>query len=148
MDPLYPFAGIGHGLVWGNQETPAEAFPLLETRHLPLTCQPGLGAYDAMMMVTPEGRSRAMGYIESTVTINGEGVARRVLCFTQSGDLIAETMSRAVDGKYRFDSLWLNRRYTLVAQDDPAFGPADYNAVAADYQLPTPYAPGEGVGLV
>ncbi|MFM5241214.1 hypothetical protein [Aeromonas rivipollensis] len=148
MDPLYLFAVIGHGLVWGNQETPAAAFPLLETRHLPLTCQPGLGAYDAMMMVTPEGRSRAMGYIESTVTINGDGVARRVLCFTQSGDLIAETMSRAVDGKYRFDSLWLNRRYMLVAQDDPAFGPADYNAVAADFQLPTPYAPGEGVGLV
>ena len=88
------------------------------------------------------------GYIESTVTIDGEGVRRRVLCFTQSGDLIAETMSRAGDGKYRFDSLWLNRRYMLVAQDDPAFSPADYKAVAADYQLPTPYAPGEGVGLV
>ncbi|MNJ07577.1 hypothetical protein D3C77_16760 [compost metagenome] len=148
MDPLYLFAVIGHGLVWGNQETPAAAFPLLETRHLPLTCQPGLGAYDAMMMVTPEGRSRAMGYIESTVTIDGEGVRRRVLCLTQSGDLVAETMSRAGDGKYRFDSLWLARRYMLVAQDDPAFGPADYNAVAADYQLPTPYAPGEGVGQV
>ena len=35
----------------------------------------------------------------------------------------------------------------LVAQDDPAFGPADYNAVAADFQLP-PLRPGEGVGLV
>ncbi|HHO2168292.1 TPA: hypothetical protein ACVBCY_001817 [Aeromonas hydrophila] len=92
-------------------------------------------------------QSVQQGYIESTVTIDGEGVARRVLCFTQDGDLVAETMSRASDGKYRFDLLWLNRRYMLVAQDDPAFGPADYNAVAADYQLPTPYAPGEGVGL-
>lgn len=88
------------------------------------------------------------GYIESTVTIDGEGVRRRVLCFDQAGNLIGETYSRASDGKYRFDLLWLNRRYMLVAQDDPAFGPADYNAVAADYQLPTPYAPGEGVGLV
>ncbi|WP_439841864.1 hypothetical protein [Aeromonas taiwanensis] len=87
------------------------------------------------------------GYIESTVTINGEGVRRRVLCFDQAGNLVGETMSRASDGKYRFDLLWLNRRYMLVAQDDPAFGPADYNAVAADFQLPTPYAPGEGVGL-
>lgn len=87
------------------------------------------------------------GYIESTVTINGEGVRRRVLCLDQAGNLIGETYSRASDGKYRFDLLWLNRRYMLVAQDDPAFGPADYNAVAADYQLPTPYAPGEGVGL-
>ncbi|MNH02765.1 hypothetical protein D3C79_620100 [compost metagenome] len=87
------------------------------------------------------------GYIESTVTIDGEGVARRVLCFTQSGELVAETTSRASDGKYRFDLLWLNRRYMLVAQDDPAFGPADYNAVAADFQLPKPYAPGEGIGL-
>jgi len=90
----------------------------------------------------------AQGYIESTVTIDGEGVRRRVLCFDQAGNLIGETYSRASDGKYRFDLLWLNRRYMLVAQDDPAFGPADYNAVAADYQLPTPYAPGEGVGLV
>lgn len=87
------------------------------------------------------------GYIESTVTIDGEGVRRRVLCLDQAGNLIGETYSRASDGKYRFDLLWLNRRYMLVAQDDPAFGPADYNAVAADYQLPTPYAPGEGVGL-
>ncbi|WP_454009423.1 hypothetical protein [Aeromonas sp. Marseille-Q7275] len=92
-------------------------------------------------------RNVEQGYIESTVTIDGEGVARRVLCFTQSGELVAETTSRASDGKYRFDLLWLNRRYMLVAQDDPAFGPADYNAVAADFQLPKPYAPGEGVGL-
>ncbi|ULH02541.1 hypothetical protein MF133_20915 [Aeromonas caviae] len=87
------------------------------------------------------------GYIESTVTINGEGVRRRVLCFDQAGNIVGETYSRASDGKYRFDLLWLNRRYMVVAQDDPAFGPADYNAVAADFQLPTPYAPGEGVGL-
>lgn len=87
------------------------------------------------------------GYIESTVTISGIGVRRRVLCLDQAGNLVAETMSRASDGKYRFDLLWLNRRYMLVAQDDPVFGPADYNAVAADYQLPTAYAPGEGVGL-
>lgn len=87
------------------------------------------------------------GYIESTVTISGEGVRRRVLCFDQAGNLEGETYSRASDGKYRFDRLWLNRRYMLVAQDDPAFGPADYNAVAADFQQPTPYAPGQGVGL-
>lgn len=87
------------------------------------------------------------GYIESTVTINGEGVRRRVLCFDQAGNIVGETYSRASDGKYRFDLLWLNRSYMLVAQDDPAFGPADYNAVAADFQQPTPYAPGEGVGL-
>lgn len=87
------------------------------------------------------------GYIESTVTISGVGVRRRVLLFDQAGNLEGETYSRASDGKYRFDRLWLNRRYMLVAQDEPAFGPADYNAVAADYQLPTPYAPGEGVGL-
>ncbi|WP_143248386.1 LamG domain-containing protein [Aeromonas dhakensis] len=79
------------------------------------------------------------GYIRSTVTINGEGVRRRVLCFTQDGYLVGETYSRASDGVYQFDLLWLNRRYMVVAQDDPAFGPADYNAVAADYQAPTPY---------
>ena len=85
----------------------------------------------------------AQGYIRSTVTINGEGVRRRVLCFTQDGDLVGETYSRAADGVYQFDLLWLNRRYMAVAQDDPAYGPADYNAVAADYQAPTPY-PADG----
>lgn len=108
-----------------------------------LLCQPGLDLFWTRDGVQAPGQ----GYIESTVTINGEGVRRRVLCFDQAGNLVGETMSRASDGKYRFDLLWLNRRYMLVAQDDPAFGPADYNAVAADYQLPTPYAPGEGVGL-
>lgn len=84
-------------------------------------------------------RNVEQGYISNRVTINGEGVRRRVLCFSQDGYLVAETYSSAVDGVYRFDHLWLNRRYMLVAQDDPAFGPADYNAVAADYQAPTPY---------
>ncbi|WP_252347650.1 hypothetical protein [Aeromonas hydrophila] len=83
------------------------------------------------------------GYIRSTVTINGVGVRRRVLCFTQDGDLVGETYSRAEDGIYQFDLLWLNRRYMVVAQDDPAYGPADYNAVAADYQAPAPY-PADG----
>ncbi|BBG84635.1 hypothetical protein AHGSH82_017800 [Aeromonas hydrophila] len=83
------------------------------------------------------------GYIRSTVTINGVGVRRRVLCFTQDGDLVGETCSRAEDGVYQFDLLWLNRRYMVLAQDDPAYGPADYNAVAADYQAPAPY-PADG----
>ncbi|MGY3872601.1 LamG-like jellyroll fold domain-containing protein [Aeromonas dhakensis] len=83
------------------------------------------------------------GYIRSTVTINGVGVRRRVLCFTQDGELVGETFSRAEDGVYQFDLLWLNRRYMVVAQDDPAYGPADYNAVAADYQAPAPY-PADG----
>ena len=90
-------------------------------------------------------RNVEQGYIESTVTINGVGVRRRVLCFTQDGELVGETYSRALDGVYRFEQLWLNRRYMLVAQDEPAFGPADYNAVAADYQAPKPYPPGGGV---
>ena len=90
-------------------------------------------------------RNVEQGYIESTVTISGVGVRRRVLCFTQDGELVGETYSRASDGVYRFDLLWLNRRYMVVAQDDPAYGPADYNAVAADYQAPKPYPPGGSV---
>jgi hypothetical protein len=90
-------------------------------------------------------RNVEQGFIESTVTISGMGVRRRVLCFTQDGELVGETYSRAADGVYRFDLLWLNRRYMVVAQDDPAYGPADYNAVAADYQAPKPYPPGGGV---
>lgn len=114
---------------------------------VPVTADPLCQGQD-MNWVRGSNQNVLQGYIESTVTIDGEGVRRRVLCFDQAGNLIGETYSRASDGKYRFDLLWLNRRYMLVAQDDPAFGPADYNAVAADYQLPTPYAPGEGVGLV
>jgi len=113
---------------------------------VPVTADPLCQGQD-MNWVRGSNQNVLQGYIESTVTIDGEGVRRRVLCFDQAGNLIGETYSRASDGKYRFDLLWLNRRYMLVAQDDPAFGPADYNAVAADYQLPTPYAPGEGVGL-
>lgn len=88
-------------------------------------------------------RNVEQGYIRSTVTINGMGVRRRVLCFTQDGELVGETFSRAEDGVYQFDLLWLNRRYMVLAQDEPAFGPADYNAVAADYQAPVPY-PADG----
>ncbi|WP_439828924.1 hypothetical protein [Aeromonas caviae] len=92
-------------------------------------------------------RNVEQGFIESTVTISGLGVRRRVLCYTQDGELVGETYSRASDGVYRFDLLWLNRRYMLVAQDDPAYGPADYNAVAADYQEPKPYPPGGSVAI-
>lgn len=94
--------------------------------------------------IVRDGVQTEQGFIESTVTISGVGVRRRVLCYLQDGELVGETFSRESDGLYRFDHLWLNRRYMLVAQDDPAFGPADYNAVAADFQIPKPYPPGGG----
>lgn len=94
--------------------------------------------------IVRDGVQTEQGFIESTVTISGVGVRRRVLCYLQDGELVGETFSRESDGLYRFDHLWLNRRYMLVAQDDPAFGPADYNAVAADFQMPKPYPPGGG----
>lgn len=131
-------------LTWGNQETREQAFPSLGPQGQPvypaLPIPPRLAAYDGLMMITPDGRSRPMGYIENLVTVNGEGVSRRVLCLDQAGNLVAETRSSA-SGVYRFDNLWLERRYMLIAQDDPEYGPADYNAVAADYQKPTPYPP-------
>ncbi|MFM4963722.1 LamG-like jellyroll fold domain-containing protein [Aeromonas bivalvium] len=131
-------------LTWGNQETREQAAPQLGPQGQPvypaLPITPRLAAYDGLMMITPDGRSRPMGYIENLVTVNGEGVSRRVLCLDQAGNLVAETRSSAA-GVYRFDNLWLERRYMLIAQDDPEYGPADYNAVAADYQKPTPYPP-------
>lgn len=113
---------------------------------LPIDMNP-LCAGGSLQWIRDGVQNARQGYIESTVTISGVGVRRRVLCFEQAGNLVGETYSRAADGKYRFDLLWMNRRYMLIAQDEPAFGAADYNAVAADFQLPTPYAPGEGVGL-
>lgn len=130
-------------VVWGGSPGAVYAGPMIALKTVPDVFCKGLD----QAWIRDGVQNVLQGYIESTVTINGEGVARRVLCFDQAGNLVGETMSRASDGKYRFDLLWLNRRYMLVAQDDPAFGPADYNAVAADFQLPTPYAPGEGVGL-
>lgn len=108
-------------------------------------CQRQLSKGRDLFWIRDGVRNVEQGFIESTVTISGVGVRRRVLCFTQDGELVGETYSRASDGVYRFDLLWLNRRYMLVAQDDPAYGPADYNAVAADYQEPKPYPPGGGV---
>ncbi|MGL5948228.1 MAG: hypothetical protein ACRCYV_04090 [Aeromonas sp.] len=103
-------------------------------------CQ-GLGSYwrDGI----PSHPMAQQGFIASTVTLGGQGVRRRVLCFTQSGDLVAETYSDQ-QGRYRFDLLWLHQRYMVVAQDDPAFGPADYNAVAADFIAPQAYPSGAG----
>lgn len=130
-------------VVWRGSPGAVYAGPMIAPQTIPDVLCKGLD----QAWIRDGVQNVLQGYIESTVTIDGEGVRRRVLCFDQAGNLVGETMSRASDGKYRFDLLWLNRRYMLVAQDDPAFGPADYNAVAADYQLPTPYAPGEGVGL-
>ncbi|MGY4015253.1 hypothetical protein [Aeromonas molluscorum] len=128
----------------GNEETAEQCAPPIDPQGQPLypalPITPSLAAYDAMMMIIPDGRSRPMGYIENLVTVNGEGVSRRVLCLDQAGNLVADTRSSA-SGVYRFDNLWLERRYMLIAQDDPEYGPADYNAVAADYQKPTPYPP-------
>ena len=39
-------------------------------------------------------RNVEQGFIESTVTISGMGVRRRVLCYTQDGELVGETYSR------------------------------------------------------
>lgn len=159
--PLPPTTGVDAKLkpitlIPANQETRAQfqpqdvawrGSPAVYAGPMPdIPTVPNLLCFGYSMQWVRDGiQNTLQGYIESTVTINGEGVRRRVLCFDQAGNLEGETYSRASDGKYRFDLLWLNRRYMLVAQDDPAFGPADYNAVAADYQAPLPYSPGGGV---
>jgi hypothetical protein len=137
-----------------NQETRSQFQPQdVAWRGTPPMCAGPINTQKISLLAIVKGRDYfwirdgvrnvEQGYISNKVTINGEGVRRRVLCFTQDGELVGETYSRASDGVYQFDLLWLNKRYMLVAQDEPAYGPADYNAVAADYQAPLPY-PADG----
>lgn len=89
-----------------------------------------------------DGEAHKIGYIAAKVTINSlPAPNRRVLCYYQVGDcLLGETRSD-VNGDYRFDDLLLGKRYMLIAQDDDLDPTTEreYNAVAADFQLPTPY---------
>lgn len=137
-----------------NQETRSQFQPQdVAWRGTPPMCAGPINTQKISLLAMVKGRDYfwirdgvrnvEQGYISNKVTINGEGVRRRVLCFTQDGELVGETYSRASDGVYQFDLLWLNKRYMLVAQDEPAYGPADYNAVAADYQAPLSY-PADG----
>ncbi len=130
--------------VWSNNETRDQANPfgydaryVVGQRISPSFFGKGLH----IDVIDDAGNSRNYGYITNKVTINGIPAAdRRVLCYLQSGDLVAETRTDK-NGQYRFDWLYADRRYMLVAQDKPEYGNAEYNAVAADFQLPTPYYP-------
>lgn len=129
--------------VWSNRETFEQANPFQTLRNLGVTNDVSLlvNAGNNLGILGRDGEQRAEGFIEAIVTINKTPVAnRRVLCFTNAGHLIAETRS-GTDGVYRFDHLDLTKKYLLVAQDvdlDPLTD-REYNAVAADYQLATPY---------
>ncbi|WP_417698106.1 hypothetical protein [Psychromonas sp.] len=87
------------------------------------------------------GEQRKMGYFESKVLIQDVPAPnRKVMCFTQHGQLLDETYS-AEDGTYRFDHLLLDTKYLFVAHDnqDTPNTPPEYQAVAAGFQTATPY---------
>lgn len=87
------------------------------------------------------GVARKAGYFESKVLIQDVPAPnRKVMCFTQHGQLLDETYS-AEDGTYRFDHLLLDTKYLFVAHDnqDTPNTPPEYQAVAAGFQTATPY---------
>ncbi|WP_432460791.1 hypothetical protein [Agarivorans sp. QJM3NY_25] len=122
------------GFAWGMAQSREQAagYALAVTLQ-PQLCRPKNFIY------SNKAPHRGLGYIASTVTMNTFPAAdRRVICYTQRGDKVAETRSDA-NGNYRFDGLRLTWRYMLIAQDKPEYGEAEYNAVAADYQQATAY---------
>ncbi|MCF2909996.1 hypothetical protein L1285_16875 [Pseudoalteromonas sp. DL2-H2.2] len=137
--PVVPkFRGVKLGLpIWANAETREQANPYgYDIRYLSDSYEPTL----VHRSTNTQLLNVQQGYISDRVTINGLAAPdRRVLCYLQYGDLVAETRTDE-QGNYRFDNLFADHRYMIVAQDKPEFGEAEYNAVAADYQQPTEYA--------
>lgn len=129
---------------WSNRETREQANPYPpQLQTLKNNDKPTLSAKTGnyLSLFDQHGKQRPMGYYQSTVLINKVPTAnKRVLCFTNHGQLRDETRSD-VNGIYRFDHLDLNEKYMFVAQHDdgdPNTAP-EYSAVAADWQSPKPY---------
>lgn len=129
---------------WSNRETRAQANPYpsqLQTINRKDTPILSAKTGNYLSLFDQRGKQRPMGYYQSTVLINKVPTAnRRVMCFTNHGQLRDETRSDA-NGIYRFDHLDLNEKYMFVAQHDdgdPNTAP-EYSAVAADWQSPKPY---------
>lgn len=129
--------------IWSNKETSEQANPyphkvqnLSQGSDISLIGKSG----NYSNILDKNGNQRPIGYYESTVLINNVPTAnRRVMCLTNNGQLIDETVSDS-EGAYRFDHLDLNKKYMFVAQYSNELNtPPDYTAVAADWQTPTPY---------
>jgi len=128
---------------WANKETRAQANPypanvqfLADENDIKLMGKSG----NYLSLLDQRGEQRRTGYYQSTVTISGIPTAnRRVLCFTNDGQLRDETRSDA-QGVYRFDHLQMNEKYMFVAQYDNATEtPPEYLATASDWQSSTAY---------
>lgn len=133
----------GTEVTFSNKETKTEANSYAEKVHIAaendqLSLLGKSGNYSSIL--SSNGEQRPIGYYQSTVLINESPSAnKRVLCYTNNGQLVDETVSDS-EGKYRFDYLDLNKKYMFVAQySNEANTPPDYTAVAADWQKPTPY---------
>ncbi|MDN2661855.1 hypothetical protein OW492_00520 [Psychromonas sp. 14N.309.X.WAT.B.A12] len=136
--------GLSDGFLWANKQTKEEANNYsneVQTLHVDTVSTLVLKSGNYKNIINQDGESRAMGYFESKVLIQDiPAPNRKVMCFTQYGQLLDETYSDS-SGKYRFDHLLLDTKYLFVAQDNQETPntPPEYQAVAAGFQSATPY---------
>jgi len=122
---------------WANAETHAQAWPGdSHWAELPLN-QPELShpVTQVPHYSTPPIRAE-LGFIGGIVTVKSVPAPnRQVVCFDESMNIIAETLSGS-DGHYQFDNLLRNRNYLVLAQDTFSF---NYAPASADCRTPEAY---------
>jgi len=126
---------------WANKETREQANPQPEQMQF-LAHEEDIRSLNkqGVYSLTPMLDKTPRGYYQSTVTVSGVPTANRlVICFTNAGQKIAETLSDN-QGVYRFDHLQMNEKYMFVAQhSNTKDTPPEYLATASDWQTPTAY---------
>ena len=141
---LHYYAKAMTNRIWSNKETKAQANPYPPVMQNVKPVEPVVKIMAKFenynSSINQKGEQRPIGYYQSTVMINKVPTAgKRVFCFNNHGQLMAETISDK-SGVYRFDYLLMDTKYMFVAQHSYApDAPPEYNAVASDWQTPTKY---------
>ena len=133
---------VSSSLLFANQnQTREEAFPnptisfnIINTGEL-LT----LPTHDRKTIYDSKGEMHLAGFIKGTVKQENIPAIKKVLCFTQYGQLVAETVSDKM-GNFEFRELRHDKKYMITTQagHEPDL-PPDYHPDTVGYITPTPY---------
>ncbi|WP_354624831.1 hypothetical protein [Psychromonas sp. MME2] len=100
-----------------SNQTKEEAYPSPTVSFQILECGEltSFPTHDRLTLIDPNGEQYPAGRIKGTVKLQGTPVSKKVMCFTQYGQIVAETYSDKF-GNFEFTELRHDKKYMITAQ--------------------------------
>lgn len=124
-----------------HNQTKEEAYPspTISFKFVEKSLLINFPTHDRLTLIDPNGEQYPAGRIKGTVKLQGTPVSKKVMCFTQCGQIVAETYSDKF-GNFEFSELRHDKKYMITAQAGHEVGtPPDFHPDTVGYITPEVY---------